>query len=112
MLQQGNYVADVAYFIGEDTPKMTGTKDPGLPAGYSYDYMNAEVILERLSVEDGKFVLPDGMKYSLLVIPGHANMRPEVLAKLEELVAAGGTILGDKPEKSPSLQRYSACDRK
>ena len=111
MLQQGNYVADVAYFIGEDTPKMTGTKDPGLPAGYSYDYMNAEVILERLSVEDGKFVLPDGMKYSLLVIPGHANMRPEVLAKLEELVAAGGTILGDKPEKSPSLQRYPACDR-
>ncbi len=44
MLQQGNYVADVAYFIGEDVPKMTGVCDPALPQGYSFDYINAEVI--------------------------------------------------------------------
>ena len=69
MLQQGKYAADVIYFIGEDTPKMTGTQDPVLPVGYSYDYINAEVILERLSVVDGRFVLPDGMSYSLLVLP-------------------------------------------
>ena len=31
MLQQGNYVADVAYFIGEDAPKMTGICEPALP---------------------------------------------------------------------------------
>ena len=31
MLQQGTYVADVAYFIGEDVPKMTGVCDPPLP---------------------------------------------------------------------------------
>lgn len=35
MLQQGRYVADVAYFIGEDVPKMTGVCDPPLPKGYS-----------------------------------------------------------------------------
>ncbi len=34
MLQQGLNVADVAYFIGEDAPKMTGVADPKLPLGY------------------------------------------------------------------------------
>jgi hypothetical protein len=51
------------------------------------------------------------MKYSVLVIPENANMRPEVLAKLEQLVAAGGVVLGSKPEKSPSLQNYPRCDQ-
>jgi hypothetical protein len=111
MLQQGTYAADVAYFIGEDAPKMTGTKDPALPMGYSYDYMNAEVILNRLTVENGRFVLPDGMSYSILVLPEHSNMRPNVLAKMEELVRAGGTILGGKALKSPSLENYPACDK-
>ena len=37
-------------------------------------------------------------------------MRPEVLAKLEQLVQQGGVILGSKPEKSPSLQNYPECD--
>ncbi|MEN8157946.1 MAG: glycosyl hydrolase, partial [Bacteroidota bacterium] len=111
MLQQGTYAADVLYFIGEDTPKMTGTRDPELPVGYSYDYINAEVIMERLSVEDGKYVLPDGMTYSILVLPENSNMRPAVLAKMEALVKAGGTILGGKPGKSPSLQNYPQCDQ-
>jgi hypothetical protein len=90
---------------------MTGTRDPGLPTGYSYDYINAEVILDRLSVENGRFVLPDGMSYSILVLPENSNMRPHVLARLEELVQAGGTLLGGKILKSPSLQNYPECDR-
>jgi hypothetical protein len=38
-------------------------------------------------------------------------MRPEVLRKIRELVAAGGTILGSPPVRSPSLERYPECDR-
>ena len=112
MLQLGKYSADVCYFIGEDTPKMTGTRDPELPAGYSYDYINAEVILNRLSVVDGSFVLPDGMAYKLMVLPALETMRPEVLAKIEELVKMGGTVLGPKPNHSPSLQNYPQSDAK
>lgn len=112
MLQQGKYVADVCYFIGEDAPKMTGKTDPELPGGYSYDYINAEVIKERLSVENGKFVLPDGMSFRLLVLPDLNTMRPELLSKIEQLVKDGGTILGPKPEKSPSLENYPNADDK
>lgn len=110
MLQQGRYAADVCYFIGEDAPKMTGTRIPELPAGYSYDYINAEVILDRLGVKDGKFVLPDGMSYRLMVLPPLKTMRPEVLEKIAELVKEGGVILGPKPSESPSLKGYPGCD--
>ncbi|WJJ97726.1 glycosyl hydrolase [Algibacter luteus] len=112
MLQQGKYVADVCYFIGEDAPIMTGVRQPELPRGYSYDYINAEVIMNRVSVEDGRFVLPDGMSYKVMVLPPFTTMRPELLEKIEDLVQQGGIILGPKPYKSPSLQNYPACDVK
>jgi hypothetical protein len=110
MLQQGQYAADVCYFIGESAPIMTGGRNPEIPKGYSYDYINAEVILNRLSIKDGKFVLPDGMSYRIMVLLPLTTMRPEVLAKIEQLVAQGGVVLGSKPEKSPGLQNYPDCD--
>lgn len=110
LLQQGTYVADVAYFIGEDAPKMTGITQPALPAGYSFDYINAEVIRNRLGVRDGRLVLPDGMSYNLLVLPPLQTMRPELLKKMEELVMQGAAILGPAPSRSPSLQNYPAAD--
>jgi hypothetical protein len=111
MLQQGRYVADVAYFIGEDAPKMTGITDPGLPQGYSFDYINAEVIKTQLTINDGKFTLPNGINYSVLVLPKLETIRPELLTKLKELVAQGGVILGPKPSRSPSLQGYPQADK-
>jgi hypothetical protein len=111
LLQQGKYAADVCYFIGENAPIMTGVRNPELPKGYSYDYINAEVILNRLSVKDGKLVLPDGMSYSLMVLPPFDTMRPELLAKIEELVSQGGKIYGQAPERSPSLQNYPESDK-
>jgi len=110
LLQQGQYVADVCYFIGEDAPKMSGERNPELPDGYSYDYINAEVILQRLSVEDGKFVLPDGTSYSVMVLPPSKTIRPELLSKIAELVKQGGVIFGEAPGKSPSLENYPQCD--
>ncbi|MET3115189.1 hypothetical protein AAKU52_002935 [Pedobacter sp. CG_S7] len=112
MLQQGKYVADVAYFIGEDAPKMTGVQNPKLPAGYSFDYINAEVIINRLSIKDGRFVLPDGMSYRILVLPALETMRPELLEKIERLVKEGGVILGPKPNRSPSLADFATADNK
>lgn len=112
LLQQGKAVNDIAYFIGEDAPKMTGVRNPELPKGYSYDYINAEVILERLRVKDGRLVLPDGMSYRLLVLPQLETMRPELLEKIAQLVKDGATILGPVPKRSPSLQQYPSADAK
>ncbi|MDX9882648.1 MAG: glycosyl hydrolase [Prolixibacteraceae bacterium] len=111
MLQQGKYAADVCYFIGEDAPIMNGPQIPPLPEGYSFDYINAETILTRLTVKDGRFTLPDGMSYSIMILPPLKTMRPEVIQKLEELVKEGGIIYGPRPERSPSLENYPECDR-
>jgi hypothetical protein len=111
MLQQGKYIADVAYFISEDAPKMTGVQDPKLPQGYSFDYINAEVIKTRLSVKDGKLILPDGMAYSILVLPQLTTIRPELLLRIKELVQQGAVVLGPKPATSPSLQNYPTADK-
>ena len=112
LLQQGKAVNDIAYFIGEDAPKMTGVRDPELPKGYSYDYINAEVIMERLQVKNGRLVLPDGMSYRLLVLPQLETMRPELLEKIAQLVKEGAVILGPAPKRSPSLHQYPAADAK
>ncbi len=112
LLQQGHYAADVAYFIGEDAPKMAGVREPPLPAGYLADDINADVIRRRMEVKDGRFVLPDGMSYRLLVLPPLDTIRPEVLEKIRNLVMAGGAVLGPPPSRSPSLQDYPKADQK
>ena len=109
MLQQGRYVADVAYFLGEDAPKMTGVRNPEIPRGYSYDYINAEVLMTA-KAKDGKLVLPSGMEYRVLVLPKIETMRPALLAKLQELVKEGIVIQGPAPRRSPSLQNYPEAD--
>jgi hypothetical protein len=111
MMQQGKYVADIMYFIGEDAPKMTGEINPAVPKGYSYDFINAEVILERLTFEDGTYRLPDGMTFKLLVLPNLDTMRPAVLEKIQQLVQQGGAIYGPKPNRSPSLENYPVADQ-
>jgi len=110
MLQHGTRVADIAYFIGEDVPKMSGPIDPPLPAGRDFDHINAEVIEANLSVKDGMLVLPHGVGYKILVLPKQNTMRPEVLRKIRDLVRAGATILGPRPVKSPSLRNQPQAD--
>lgn len=110
MLQQGLNIADVAYFIGEDTPKMTGVTDPALPLGYQFDYMNAEVIERDMTVENGLITLPHGTQYKIMVLPKLETMRPELLAKIKQLVTDGAVILGPAPNRSPSLQNQPEAD--
>jgi hypothetical protein len=110
LLQQGTRVADVAYFVGEDAPKMTGIRQPELPPGCDFDYINAEVILDKLSVKNGLLTLPHGTTYRALVLPELDTMRPEVLRKLVALAKAGATIVGPPPSRSPSLENYPQCD--
>ena len=110
LMKQGTYVADVAYFIGEDTPMMIGVTDPEIPSGYAYDFINSDVLINHSQVENGRIVLDSGMSYSLLVLPNRFTMRPAVLEKIDELVRGGVAILGNRPKRSPSKQDYPNAD--
>ena len=115
MLQQGLFVADLAYLLNEGAPSTPPIWGPGTqpapPEGYDYDFVNADVLLNRMSVaDDGRLVLPDGMSYRVLVLPETDRMRPELLRKIRELVPGGATVVGPKPTRSPSLANYPAAD--
>jgi hypothetical protein len=69
LLQQGRHVADVAYFIGEDAPKMTGVQDPPLPPGHDFDWVGADAIERLMRVEDGRLTVPGGASWRILVLP-------------------------------------------
>jgi hypothetical protein len=106
MLQQGRFVADVAYFYGEDS-NITALFDkqaPLVPAGYNFDYVNAHALVHLLSVSDGQLAAPSGMRYRVLALdPNSRHMSLPVLRKIRDLVAAGAVVSGSKPVATPSL---------
>ena len=136
MLQFGNFVGDVCFYLGERPPTLVPPKYliSSLGSGYDCDYSNAEVLLTRMSVKNGRIVLPDGMSYRLLVlqnctspsneicqqvgnyqrlnvssIPSTA-MSVEVIKKIRELVLNGATVVGPPPEKSAEMKNFPDCD--
>ena len=109
MLRQGLYVADICYLQTEGVPN--GATHVARTA-YEFDACSPEVVLTRMSVRDGRLVLPDGMSYRILVLPPCEKMTPELLDKIKELVAAGATVVGPRPNGSPSLVDYPRCDEK
>lgn len=112
LLKAGLPAMDVAYYIGENAPSMTGPRDPRLPDGYDFDYINSDVLINRTSVKGGKIVVKNGPSYAVLVLPKQKVMRPEVAEAIKRLVGKGATVIGPKPEVSPSLENYPACDEK
>jgi len=113
LLQRGLFVADICYLTEEggfNDPPTPDKLEPPPPAGYTYDLVCPEVVLKRMTVKDGSVSLPDGMSYSLLLLPGTNTMSPQLLRKIKELVEAGATVVGPPPTKSPSLSDYPLCD--
>ncbi|MBA7576139.1 hypothetical protein ES708_17976 [subsurface metagenome] len=110
LLKAGFPVIDVAYYIGENAPMMQGPRDPELPDGYEFDFINSDVLINRSSVKDGRIVVKDGPGYAVLVLPRQKVMRPEVAEAIKRLVGQGATIICPKPVVSPSLENYPVCD--
>ena len=107
MLQQGHFSADVAYFYGEEGPltAVFGWKAIGdAPDGYAFDFVNSDVVLNELSVKDGRLVTPGGTSYRILYLGGRSQrMTLPVLHRLKDLVAQGAVVVGNRPADSPSL---------
>jgi hypothetical protein len=106
MLQQGRFVADVLYFYGEGSNLTAefGGKSPEVPAGYNFDYVNADALIHRTAVSNGEIVTPSHMRYRVLALdPYSQHMSLPVLRKIQQLVADGAVIAGPKPTDTPSL---------
>ncbi len=106
LLQQGRFVADIAYYYGEDSnvTALFADKSPDVPAGYNYDFVNADVLVNVLSVKNNVLTTPSGMRYRVLNLDANArHISLPVLRKLARLVNAGAIVVGERPLDSPSL---------
>ncbi|MFT4168248.1 MAG: glycosyl hydrolase [Dysgonomonas sp.] len=79
--------------------------------GYHYDSFNADALIRLATAKEGKIVLPDGLKYDVLVIPGKHPMQPdadymsqEVANKITELVKSGCKVMiNELPDKTTGV---------
>ena len=106
LLQQGQGVSDVALFYGEAGPAIASYRDalPHVPVGYRYDFVNADVIINRLAMDGNVMATKTGMRYRVLYLGKDATrISLPVLQKMQELVRNGGVLVGKRPDGSPSL---------
>jgi hypothetical protein len=113
MLRQGWFVGDVCYYYGDQAPNFYPPlcdvpEKPlleGLGPCNDYDVCSSEVILQRMRVERGRIVLPDGMSYAVLVLPEQDHIPADVLAKIRSLIADGATVVGrQRPVRAPGMK--------
>ncbi len=106
LLQQGHFAADLVYFYGEDSnlTAIFANKSPDVPAGYGFDYINADALIHMLSASDGRITTKSGMSYRVLGLdPYSQHMSLPVLRAIHKLVEDGAVVAGPKPTDDPSL---------
>ena len=110
LLKSGRPFADVAYYIGENAPVMTGPMDPPLPHGYDFDFINSDALMHRAKVVNGRIEMDNGPSYAVLVLPRETVMRPDMAEVIQRLIRDGATVIGPKPNASPSLAGFPDSD--
>ncbi len=106
LLQQGRFAADIVYFYGEDSNITAIFHDsaPNIPAGFNFDYINADALIHELAVSNGKLTTKSGMQYRVLILDKYSShMSLPVLRAIYKLVEQGAIVAGEKPVGTPSL---------
>jgi hypothetical protein len=105
LLQQGHFGADLIYFYGEDSnlTAIFANKAPDVPAGYGFDYVNADALIHELSVTAGHITTKSGMNYKVLGLdPYSRHLSLPVLRAIHKLVEEGAVVAGPMPLDDPS----------
>ena len=129
MLRQGKPVSDLCLYLGDNTPtRILSHLLPDVPQGYDYDAFTTDVLMNRMTVRDGRIVLPDGVSYGMMLLPADQQLPPAVLQRIDDLRRAGariwetrrGQLLTDALQKAgmvpdvdmPSAKNVFFCHRR
>ena len=102
MLQQGQNVADVLWYYGEDDciTSLYAHVHPQIPFGYNFDYVNKEALVDMISFDGERLVSASGAGYRLLVIDKSVvHMSEAVRQKIEALRQQGARICDLRTEQ-------------
>lgn len=104
LMRNGLSVADLCIYLGENAPvKLLAYRLPDIPEGYDFDVCTQEALINRLSVKDGRLVLPDGVSYRILVLERNGDVSLQALRRIATLVKEGITVYGPRPLGSGAL---------
>ena len=107
MMQQGRWVADIAWFYGEDK-NVTGMyikERIPVPQGYNFDLVNADILLNKLKIKGHCLVTDTGMHYRALVLdPDLKYISLPVLKRIRSIKRAGIPVLGPCPLAKANLK--------
>jgi hypothetical protein len=114
LLRQGVPVSDLLVFVGDGSPNSVYLRnefEPEIPASTNFDCVNADVLINRITIKNKKLVLPEGTQYRALVLKNCENLSLKTLHRIHEIAVKGVPIIGEKPQK---LLGYSSSveDRK
>ncbi len=102
LLRQGVPVSDLLIYVGEGAPNATFERDefePSIPSGTNFDFVNTDVLMNRISVNNGNMVLPEGTTYKMLVLKNCEKFTLKTLKRIHQLSEMGVNIVGLKPTK-------------
>ena len=91
-LEAGLPAQDVLWYLGDAVDHKPDEECP-FPEGFRADYLNHDVLTNRLMVKDGLFTVPEGMVWKVLWVPDERFMLPATRKRLGELAAAGGKVV-------------------
>lgn len=112
LLQEGDFLADICYFPGENSPQVLAKDfdmNPVCPPGYDYDTISCRNFM-KLTVDNGDIVLPGLMRYRVLVMPDGA-IRKSVFDKAHQLLKDGANLVWAKPDRTPTLENFPHADQ-
>ncbi len=110
LLRQGRPVVDLCVYLGDNAPvKILSHRLPEIPPGYDFDAFTTDALLTRMDAVDGRIVLPDGMRYRMMVLPGNGEVTLAALRRIASLVERGVPVYGPRPVGSGSLSDFASA---
>ncbi len=93
MLRQGKPVSDICIYLGDDVPmRILGHRLPDLPQGYDFDAFTTDALKHRMTVKDGRIVLPDSTSYGMMILPPDGQLPEDVRELIDSFRRQGVAI--------------------
>ena len=90
LLRQGKPVNDFCLYLGDNIPmRILGHRLPDIPQGYDFDAFTTDALLNRMSVKDGRVVLPDGISYRMMILPSNEPLTSKAAQQIESFLRQG-----------------------
>ena len=100
MLRQGKPVSDFCLYLGDDIPaRILGHKLPAFPQGYDFDAFTTDALKNRMTVKDGRIVLPDGVSYSMMILPQDGKQTEETKKLIDNFRQQGVAVYDPQTDK-------------